>query len=178
MFLATVRAILIQRAPSHCTIHIILERSKVSWRVSSHSRIFRPYGDVTIAVEGLSILTYAKHIWPLSIEGSITCCDTSKPFLMVTWWLFLIFLDYFRVNIWLEWWTLLKTNSLSFLCWLLGDFLAPWTNMNMFIKVLLKVKKKVMNETDFYLIINLIIFLSWCKLNTKRNIIMNSDSFF
>ena len=140
MILAIGRAILIQRVPSHCTIHIILERSKVSWRVSSHSRIFRPYGDVTIAVEGLSILTYAKQIWPLSIEGSITCCDTSKPFLT-----FFIFLDYFRVNLSLEWWTLLKKIftfiSLLIAC-CLGIFLSPWTNMNMFIKVLLKVKKK------------------------------------
>ena len=35
---------------------------------SSHSRIFHSYGYVTIADEGLQILTYARHAWPLSSE--------------------------------------------------------------------------------------------------------------
>ena len=53
---------------------------------SSHSRIFHLYGDVTIAGEGLQILTYARHSWPLSSEGSLAChtyCDTGHPFIMV-----------------------------------------------------------------------------------------------
>ena len=36
--------------------------------------------------EGLQILTYAQHSWPLSSEGSLTChtyCDTGHPFIMV-----------------------------------------------------------------------------------------------
>ena len=38
------------------------------------------------AGEGLQILTYARHSWPLSSEGSFTChtyCDTGLPFIMV-----------------------------------------------------------------------------------------------
>ena len=43
------------------------------WGFSSHLRIFHLYGDVTIAGEGLQILTYARHVWPLSSEGSLAC---------------------------------------------------------------------------------------------------------
>ena len=53
---------------------------------SSHSRIFTMYGDVTIAGEGLQVLTYARHSWPLSIEGSFAChtyCHMRHPFIMV-----------------------------------------------------------------------------------------------
>ena len=57
------------------------------WSLSSHSRIFHSYGDIIIAGEGLQILTlYARHSWPLSSEGSLTCqtyCDTGQPFIMV-----------------------------------------------------------------------------------------------
>ena len=38
---------------------------------------------VTIAGEGLQILTYARYSWSLSSEGSLTChtyCDTDLPF--------------------------------------------------------------------------------------------------
>ena len=52
----------------------------------SHSRIFPFFGDVTIAGEELQILTYARHLWPLSSEGSLACqtyCDTGQPFIMV-----------------------------------------------------------------------------------------------
>ena len=35
---------------------------------SSHSRMFHSYRDVTIAGEGLQILTYARHSWTLSSE--------------------------------------------------------------------------------------------------------------
>ena len=48
--------------------------------VLSHSRSFHLYGDVTIAGERLQIFTYARHLWPLSSEGSLAChtyCDTS-----------------------------------------------------------------------------------------------------
>ena len=41
--------------------------------------IFHSDGEVSIAGEGLQILTYARHSWPLSSEGSLTChthCDT------------------------------------------------------------------------------------------------------
>ena len=35
--------------------------------------IFHSYGDVTIADEGLQILTYTRHSWPLSSKGSWAC---------------------------------------------------------------------------------------------------------
>ena len=56
------------------------------WSLSSHSRIFHSYGDVTIAGEVLQILTYSRRSRPLSSEGSLTChthCDTALAFIMV-----------------------------------------------------------------------------------------------
>ena len=56
------------------------------WGLSSYSRIFHSYGDVTITGEGLQILTYAWHSWPLGSKGSLVChtyCDTGHPFIMV-----------------------------------------------------------------------------------------------
>ena len=47
--------------------------------VSSHSILYHLYGDITITGEGLQILTYTRHSWPLNSEGSLTChayCDT------------------------------------------------------------------------------------------------------
>ena len=41
------------------------------WGFTSHSRFFHIYGDVTITGEGLQMLTYARHLWPLSSEGSL-----------------------------------------------------------------------------------------------------------
>ena len=55
------------------------------WSLSSHS-IFYSYENVIIAGEGLQIFTYARHSWPLSSEGSLTChihCDMDLPFIMV-----------------------------------------------------------------------------------------------
>ena len=43
-------------------------------------RIFLSFGYVTIAGEGLQILTFARHSWLLSSEGSLAChtyCDAS-----------------------------------------------------------------------------------------------------
>ena len=54
--------------------------------LSSHSRIFHSYGDVTITGEGLQILTYARHSPPSSSDGSLAChtyFDTGHPFIMV-----------------------------------------------------------------------------------------------
>ena len=56
------------------------------WGFSSYSIIFHSYGDVTIPGEGLQISTYARHLCPLSIEGSLVChtyCDTGHLFIMV-----------------------------------------------------------------------------------------------
>ena len=39
------------------------------------------YGEVTMNGEGLQILPFARHSWPLSSEGSISCltyCDTGR----------------------------------------------------------------------------------------------------
>ena len=50
-------------------------------------RIVLPFGDVPIAGEGLQILTYAWHSWPLISEGSLVChtyCEMGQPFIMVT----------------------------------------------------------------------------------------------
>ena len=54
--------------------------------LSSQSRIFHSYGDIMIAGEGLQVLTFAWHSWPLSSEGSLVCntyCDTGHPFIIV-----------------------------------------------------------------------------------------------
>ena len=58
------------------------------WGLSSHSRTFQSYGDVTITGEGLQILTYAWHTWTheLSSEVSYACrtyCDKGHPFIIV-----------------------------------------------------------------------------------------------
>ena len=56
------------------------------WGLTSHSRIFHSYRDVTITDEGLRILTYARHSWPLSslgLFGVPTYCDTEHPLIMV-----------------------------------------------------------------------------------------------
>ena len=65
---------------------------------NKNSRIFHSYGDVTITDEGLQILTYTWHSWPLSSEGSLAChtyCDTVHQgfFFLggVPFWIFLIF---------------------------------------------------------------------------------------
>ena len=58
----------------------------VFWSLSSHSKIFHSYGDVSIAGEGLQILIYARHSWLLGSEGSLAChtyCDTGHSFIMV-----------------------------------------------------------------------------------------------
>ena len=47
---------------------------------------FHSFGDITIAGEGLQILIHARHLWPLTTEGSLACHtynDTGHPFLMV-----------------------------------------------------------------------------------------------
>ena len=53
---------------------------------ASHSKIFHSFVEVTITGKGLQILTYARHLWPLRSEGSLTChtyCDTDRPFITV-----------------------------------------------------------------------------------------------
>ena len=52
-----------------------------------YSRIVYWHKDVTIAGEGLQILTFARHTWPLRSEGSLVChayCDTGHLFIKVS----------------------------------------------------------------------------------------------
>ena len=52
----------------------------------SHSKIFHSYRDVTFAGKWLQILTYVRHLWPLSSESSLACqtyYDTGHLFMMV-----------------------------------------------------------------------------------------------
>ena len=47
---------------------------------------FYLYVEVTTTGEGLKIMTFTRHSWPLSSEGSLSChtyCDTALPFKMV-----------------------------------------------------------------------------------------------
>ena len=56
------------------------------WNISADLRIFHSYGDVTVAGEGLQILTYVRRTWPLSRKGSLACHtynDTGQIFIMV-----------------------------------------------------------------------------------------------
>ena len=56
------------------------------WDLTFNSRTFHLFGDVTSVGEGLQILTYTRHSWPLSSEDSLAShiyCDRSHPFIMV-----------------------------------------------------------------------------------------------
>ena len=56
------------------------------WRFTSHSIIFHSFGVVSIAGEWLQILTYARHLWPLSSVSFLACqtyYDTGNPFIML-----------------------------------------------------------------------------------------------
>ena len=51
-------------------------------------RFFVPLENFSLTIdgEGLQMLTYARHSWPLSSGGSLAChtyCDTGHPFIMV-----------------------------------------------------------------------------------------------
>ena len=50
-------------------LHLYFEQK--SDKLSIKEGSFHSYGDVTIAGEGLQILTYARHSWTLSSEGSL-----------------------------------------------------------------------------------------------------------
>ena len=57
-----------------------------AWGFSSHWRKFHSYRKVIITGEGLKILTYTRHLWLLSSEGSLAChtyCDTGHTFIIV-----------------------------------------------------------------------------------------------
>lgn len=51
--------------------------------LSSYTRMFHSYGEVTITREGLDILTYARHWLTLNSESSLAChicCDMGHSF--------------------------------------------------------------------------------------------------
>ena len=53
---------------------------------SSNSRIYHSYVDVIMTGEGLHILTYDQHLWPLRSEDSLayhTYCNTGHPFIKI-----------------------------------------------------------------------------------------------
>ena len=54
------------------------------WTFSSHTRIFHLFRDVTIAGEGLQILTYARHLLPFNSKGRVPhLLWHGHPFIMV-----------------------------------------------------------------------------------------------
>ena len=70
------------------SLHVTTLDAKLSQRLMSDYLfvVFRPtkkntsFGDVAIADEDLQILSYARHLWPFSSEGSLAChtyCDTA-----------------------------------------------------------------------------------------------------
>ena len=72
------------------TLFVIKTFTKVClivWSISSQSRFFLRIWIRHHCRRGLLILTYARHSWPLSSEGSLAChtyCDSGHPFIMVT----------------------------------------------------------------------------------------------
>ena len=61
--------------------HIEYHRLLVVCGFTFHSRMFHSYGEFTILP-----LTYTRHSWSLSSDGSSAChtyCDTRHPFIMV-----------------------------------------------------------------------------------------------
>ena len=60
--------------------------SAETWLITCYI-IFFPLFLISVPLEkGLQILTYTRHSWPLSSEGSLTChnhCDIGHPFIMV-----------------------------------------------------------------------------------------------
>ena len=58
---------------AHCAAWQFLFACLFVWGLTSHSRIFHSYGDVTITDEGLQILTYVRPLWQLSSEDSLAC---------------------------------------------------------------------------------------------------------
>ena len=63
-------------------ISLLVKKCLFVWVLSSHSRPFHSYEDVTITAEGFQSLTYARHTWPFISKGSSPChtyCDTGHP---------------------------------------------------------------------------------------------------
>ena len=71
--------------------------------ISTHWRMFHLFGSVNITCtsEGLQVLTYARHSWPLSREESLVChtyCNREHLFIMV------IFEDPWQLHLLLSVW--------------------------------------------------------------------------
>ena len=52
---------------------------------SSHSRTFHSFEDVIITGEGLQMLTYVRHAWALSSDGSLTCHNYCGTDISLEW---------------------------------------------------------------------------------------------
>ena len=68
------------------SVHVCLFVCLFVWGILSNSKSLHSHGHVTIAGEGLQILTHNRQLWPLSSEGFLAChthCDTGLPFIMV-----------------------------------------------------------------------------------------------
>ena len=58
---------------------------RIIWLLSSHSRTFHSYGDITIT-SAAKFNLYARQSWSLRSESSLAChtyCDAGHPFMMV-----------------------------------------------------------------------------------------------
>ena len=58
---------------SNLSIFIVFVCLFICLEIYRPTEEFFTYGDVTMTGEGLQILTYARHSWPLSSEGSLAC---------------------------------------------------------------------------------------------------------
>ena len=77
-----------------CTICLFV------WGFTSHSRIVRVYRDFTITGEGLLILIYTRHSWPLSSEGTTLTRDIRLYYghLMKILSIIHVLIDHFDIN--------------------------------------------------------------------------------
>ena len=79
----------VSETPKESTKEFALQENKAKEKFlmeSVKSGIFHSFWEFNIAGERLHILTYARHLLPLSSEGSLarhTYCDTGYPFIMV-----------------------------------------------------------------------------------------------
>ena len=65
---------------------LLTEKMIVCLRFLVQLENFTLIGDVTISGEGLQIMTYDRHLWPMSNEGYIACYtyyDTGHPYILV-----------------------------------------------------------------------------------------------
>ena len=71
----------------YLSLHFVLRKFKRSYHCQSESMVIcMIFFSLFVWGEGLQILTYARHSWVLSSEGSLVClicCVSGLPFIMV-----------------------------------------------------------------------------------------------